>query len=194
MFFIAPSVIAAPADSYRSAMAQAAKGQDEKAISWLHGAAATLPANHPWQQRMLTAASMLKMRQQLQQRPEISSALPQAQMVHAYLKQKPAPESAPTWLAGGLASLIPGSGHLYLGRTNDAMVAAFMVWPLLILTLWAARRQMGPVTVFFAMTTAWLWSGTVFSAVSLAERGSMEAYMLWWQGSWQASGLPGRPW
>jgi len=53
---------------------------------------------------------------------------------------------------------------------------------------------MGPVTVFFVLTTLWLWSGSVFSAVSLAERGSFEAYVLWWQGLWQASGLPGRPW
>ena len=69
-----------------------------------------------------------------------------------------------------------------------------LVWPMLLLTLWAARRHMGPVTVFFALITVWLWSGTVFSSMSLAERASFEAYTLWWQGLWQASGLQGQPW
>ena len=93
-----------------------------------------------------------------------------------------------------LATIFPGAGHAWQGRWQDAWVAAIMVWPMLILTLWAASRRMGPVTIFFAMITAWLWSGTVFSSISLAERGGMESYLLWWQGVWQASGLPGRPW
>ena len=98
------------------------------------------------------------------------------------------------WLPGLLATIFPGAGHAWQERWNDAVVAAIMVWPMLILTLWAAYRRMGPVTIFFAMITAWLWSGTVFSAISLAERGDVEAYLVWWQGLWQASALPGRPW
>jgi len=63
-----------------------------------------------------------------------------------------------------------------------------------LFTFWADRRDMGPVTVFFAMITAWLWSGMVFSATSLAERGGYELYYAWWQQLWQASGLPSKPW
>jgi hypothetical protein len=111
-----------------------------------------------------------------------------------WLKQHPIPAVEDSIMPGLLAAIIPGSGHAWLGRWGDAGVAAMLVWPLLILTFWAARRDMGPVTVFFALITAWLWSGTVFSATSLAERGDYELYYAWWQQMWQASGLPSKPW
>ena len=53
---------------------------------------------------------------------------------------------------------------------------------------------MGPVTAFFALVTAWLWSGSVFSAIALAERGGMEAYLDWWRELWRFAAIPGRPW
>ncbi|HXH64764.1 MAG TPA: hypothetical protein VNH42_04550, partial [Mariprofundaceae bacterium] len=144
--------------------------------------------------RMAAAEALIAMRERHALAPAIAGHDAYAQMIRAYLQHEPVPAPRSAWMPAVLAALLPGSGHLWLGRPHDAWVAAVMVWPMLLLTLWAYRRGMGPVTVFFALVTVWLWSGTVFSAWSLAERGDFEAYLTWWQGLWQASALPGRPW
>ncbi|MFQ5582676.1 MAG: hypothetical protein ACE5F3_08650 [Mariprofundaceae bacterium] len=185
---------AAPADAYRDAMSLAASGKNNEAIAYLHGALSISPRKDTWRERIAAAAALLSMRSQFQARPVFSEDVPQQSLVAAYMRNHPAPEHASPWIAGVMAVLLPGSGHAWQGRWRDAGAVAMMVWPMLLLTVWAAKRRMGPVTVFFGLITVWLWSGTAFSAVSLAERGSVEAYLLWWQGIWQASGLPGQPW
>lgn len=191
-----PSLCAAatPAGLYGEAIGLAAAADDGEASARLQGAAAMLAAGDPWRQRMLLAAALIDMRMDQQ----VAFATPEnsanATLASAYLKNRPAPQPESRWIVTTLATLFPGAGHAWLGRWHDALTAALLVWPMLLLTLWAAWRRMGPVTVFFALITAWLWSGSVFSAVSLAERGSYEAYLIWWQGLWQASALPGRPW
>jgi len=179
---------------YEQAVQLAVQGKSEQAIVALQAASAVLPISDVWKPRMQTAALLLQLKDQQ------STQLPQALnneyllLAAAYAQSEPQPQVTQRWQVGLLATLLPGAGHAWLGRWHDAGEAALLVWPLLILTGWAARRRMGPVTVFFALLTVWLWSGTIFSAVSLAERGSFELYVLWWQGLWQASGLPGRPW
>ncbi|MDQ6986921.1 MAG: hypothetical protein Q9M25_03860 [Mariprofundaceae bacterium] len=182
---------AAASDAYRQGIALAAEGRDGQAVAMLRGVAAS--SSGIWSERASTAAKLIDMRQrQDASRLEIASLngvlLAKYQLLHA------PPQAANARLAGIFATLFPGAGHAWLGRWHDAGIAALMVWPMLLLTFWAAKRKMGPVTVFFALLTLWLWSGSVFSAVSLAERGAFEAYVVWWQGLWQASGLPGRPW
>lgn len=159
----------------------------------LQGAAAVLNRK-PWRVRMQTAAALLAMRRARALKPVLSNDSMQAELVKQRLKAYPAPVKTGAWIPALLAALFPGGGHAWLGRWHDAMVAALLIWPMAILTLWAWRRRMGPVTVFFTLLTMWLWSGDIFSVVSLSERGSYEAYMLWWQGLWQAAALPGRPW
>jgi len=191
-------VDAAPRDVYRQAVQLAAQGQDGEAAAMLAGAVNTLRGQDIWKERMLAAAALLDMRKGQAMKPPLTFN-PASDSIHAelaeqYIHTHPEPEQVHVWIPGLLATMFPGSGHAWLKRWHDARVAAMLVWPMLILTFWAWKRRMGPVTVFFGLLTLWLWSGTVFSAVSLAERGNMEAYMAWWQGLWQFAGLPGRPW
>ena len=183
---------------YQQSLLLASQGKLDQSIIALQAASAVLPQGDIWRERMLAASLLLTMQKQ-----QLTQLVPLAAIKHnnnylklagAYLQENLRPEAIQIWPAALLASIFPGAGHAWLGRWHDAGVAALFVWPLLLLTLWAARRKMGPVTVFFALLTLWLWSGTVFSAISLAERGSFEMYMQWWQQLWQASALPGRPW
>lgn len=192
---MAPAMAAAsPGQAYGAAIDMAARGRTAEAIAMMQGAAATLPAADPWRQRLEAARRLLAMRRT----HAVAASAPGDNgwmlLADRFMRAHPEPAATPVWPVGLLATILPGAGHARLGRWRDAATAALLVWPMLLLTVWAARRRMGPVTVFFAMITLWLWSGTVFSAVSLAERGGAEAYMAWWQHLWLASGLPGRPW
>jgi len=190
-----PVCHADPAAVYRQAVNLAAQGDDRTALATLHALADTLPDVDVWQQRAFAAEQLIGMRvAQQMQFPARTVSNPNLALASAYASAHPLLLDAIRWPATLLAVVLPGAGHAWQGRWKDAGMAAMMVWPMLILTLWAARRRMGPVTVFFAMITIWLWSGTVFSSLSLAERASAEIYMAWWQGTWQASALPGRPW
>jgi len=194
-----PAVEAEPQDVYRQAMQLAAQGHLDKAAARLEGAAVNLEnGQNIWQERMQVAVALLAMQQYAADVPVLDAPLaaswPETGLIHRYLREHPAPRAGSTLISGLLAVILPGAGHAWQRRWRDAGMAALMVFPMLILTVWAAKRRMGPVTVFFALITIWLWSGTVFSSISLAERGNAEMYMAWWQGIWQASGLPGRPW
>jgi hypothetical protein len=190
---------AGPVESYRAAIDLAAAGQEGEAVARLQGALDLIPSEEggeagAWRARLATAAALLDMRRHQQLYPSIHAGSSEAAAVRAHLEAHPGPRPGRPWVAAVLGAALPGVGHLWLGRPRDAAAAAVMVWPMLLLTLWAWRRRMGPVTLFFAAITLWLWSGTAFSAYSLARRGDLQAYLAWWQGIWQASGLPGRPW
>jgi len=200
MLFCAPMFAsAAPEQVWQESMRLAQTGQDRQAIAVLNGA--ILQSGQPtvWTQRFDIAKRLLTLRLDAKINSTYNTLIPNNRNQHDilmqnWLSQHPIPAVEDSFMPALLASIIPGSGHAWLGRWGDAGVAAMLVWPLLILTFWAARRDMGPVTVFFALITAWLWSGTVFSATSLAERGDFEVYYAWWQQMWAASGLPSRPW
>jgi len=195
VLFALPQILEAkPDDLYYEAIRLAAQGKDVAAIERLRGGVAVVARSDPWRARMSAAAALLDMRNRQAASPIISDAEMHAVLIETYLRKRQPPRMERVWPIGLMATVLPGSGHAWLGRWHDASIAALMVWPMLFLTLWAARRRMGPVTLFFSMITLWLWSGTIFSAVSLAERGGSEAYMIWWQGLWNASGLLGRPW
>jgi len=186
---------AGPEQVYQQSLQLAANGRDAEAIAALQAAAAVLPDQHAWKVRMLAAATLLDVkRHRLEQLPVQADNITNLSLASGHARANPLPQAEASWPAMMLAVLLPGAGHAWQGRWRDAGVVAMLVWPMLLLTLWAARRRMGPVTAFFALITVWLWSGTVFSSMSLAERASFEAYMLWWQGLWQASGLQGQPW
>ncbi|MDQ6996125.1 MAG: hypothetical protein Q9M82_01535 [Mariprofundus sp.] len=190
-----PACYADSASAYRQAVDLAAQGDDRAALASWRALADALPAQDFWQQRMLAAGQLMSMRMAHQSLFSAQSGPNQyLALASSYAAAHPLLQDATRWPATALAVIIPGAGHAWQGRWKDAGMAALMVFPMLILTLWAARRRMGPVTVFFALITLWFWSGTVFSSMSLAERASAEMYMAWWQGIWQASGLPGRPW
>lgn len=199
--FIRVVPVHASADAiWSQAMGLAAAGHETEAVAQLRGALSMMPEStgNVWYERMRVATMLLNMRRQ----QALTISLPddgvsewiEIRLVKEYMQQHPGPESRATALITLLATFVPGGGHAWQGRWRDAGVAFMLVLPMLVLTLWAARRKMGPVTLFFALMTLWLWSGTIFSATSLAERGGAEAYLLWWQGVWQASALPGHPW
>jgi hypothetical protein len=191
------SAHADPGAAYRAAMALAAQGKDGEAIARLQGARDALsagPAAEQWRGWLASAAALLEMRQDLRLQPTFAETAAAVGRVQDYLATAPPPERGRPWAAALFGAVVPGAGHVWLGRWRDGVKAATLVWPMFLLTVWAWRRRMGPVTVFFAALTVWLWSGTVFSAYSLARRGDLHAYLVWWQGVWQASGLPGRPW
>ncbi|OIO67865.1 MAG: hypothetical protein CO186_10715 [Zetaproteobacteria bacterium CG_4_9_14_3_um_filter_49_83] len=181
---------------YDQAVQLASQGDQHGALTALQAAGAVLPQQDHWKQRMSAAALLLSMRMQhlTTLSMQFSAHDPNLALAQGYMAAHQAPLQQPEWPVAILATLLPGAGHAWLGRWHDAAIAALMVWPMLLLTLWALWRSMGPVTVFFALISMWLWSGTVFSAVSLQQRGFSEAYTLWWQGLWQASALPGVPW
>lgn len=189
---VAADEVRSEEDVYKAALALAAEGRARESIAMLQGAA-HLSGDALWRDRMALAARLIDMRQTRATDPGVGNSA-NYRLAAAYLQAVPLPVADAGRTPAVLATLLPGAGHAWLGRWHDAGVAALMVWPMLILTLWAARRKMGPVTLFFALITVWLWSGTVFSAHSLSERTALESYMLWWQGLWQASALPGRPW
>lgn len=195
LFFCIPASQAGPAEAYRMAINLAAQGQEQQSITTLSALIETEPAQSSWRERMFAAKQLIRMKTEQQADiPLQSSPNPYIRLASAYVRSHPLLQEIERWPAAVLATLFPGAGHAWLGRWHDARTAALMVWPMLLLTLWAYKRGMGPVTLFFALITLWLWSGTVFSAISLAERGDVETYMIWWQNVWQSSGLPGRPW
>ncbi|HID36628.1 MAG TPA: hypothetical protein EYP39_04525 [Ghiorsea sp.] len=200
MLLCSPMLVnAAPEQVWQESMKLAQQGQDRQAIALLNGAILQSGQSTVWTQRFDIAKRLLKLRRDAKINSTYNTLIPNNRNQHDilmqnWLSQHPIPAVEDSFMPALLASIIPGSGHAWLGRWGDAGVAAMLVWPLLILTFWAARRDMGPVTVFFALITAWLWSGTVFSATSLAERGDFEMYYVWWQEAWVASGLPSRPW
>jgi len=192
---------ATPTSVWQQAMGMAASGDEVEAMAHLSGAVSILPetSNNLWRERMQLAVILLDMRRhQATFAPDLEhqpvAAWTETQLARRYLHEHPTPQHVSPLIPGLLGVLLPGAGHAWLGRWRDAGVAAMLIVPMLLLTLWAWKRHMGPVTVFFALITVWLWSGSVFSAISLAERGAAESYYLWWQGLWQASALPGRPW
>jgi len=195
LLFGQPLCYADSASAFRQAVTMAAQGDDQAARVSLHALAAVLPAGDTWRQRIDAAEQLIGMRANRKiQFPVRTNPNPYLALASAYASAHPLLPDATRWPATALAVVFPGAGHAWQGRWKDAGMAAMMVWPMLLLTAWAAKRRMGPVTVFFALITIWLWSGTVFSSISLAERANAETYMAWWQGVWQASGLPGRPW
>lgn len=194
---LGPPAHADPGTAYRAAMTLAAQGKDAEALARLQGTLDALPpgtGGDEWRGWLASAAALLQMRHELLLQPSFTEAADAVGRVQRYLATAPPPERGRPWVAALCGTIFPGAGHAWLGRWRDAAKAATLVWPMLLLTYWAWRRRMGPVTVFFVVLTVWLWSGTVFSAYSLARRGDLFAYLSWWQGVWQASGLPGRPW
>ena len=180
---------------YEQAMGAAAHGDDREAVARLQGGLGVLPPEPSVvRERFATAAALLAMRDRLALQLDLAGGGSAGAAARTYLAAHPPPSPGRPWVAALAGVVVPGAGHAWLGRWRDGATVALMVWPMLFLTFWAWRRRMGPVTLFFAMVTVWLWSGTIFSAYSLARRGDLYTYLAWWQGVWQASGLPGRPW
>jgi len=184
-----------PIEAYQQALSLAAQGDTRSAIAMLRGAESSLPASLPIYTRIHAAAVLLTMQQQRQQQ------LPDPQgnfhliLALRFLHNAPPPTTERSLVPAILGAIFPGAGHAWLNRWHDAMMSALLVFPMLLLSIWAWRRAMGPVTLFFSLITLWLWSGTVFSALSLAERANYIAYFAWWQSLWQAAALPGHaPW
>ncbi len=78
----------------------------------------------------------------------------------------------------GFASLIPGLGHLLLQDWRTALTA-FLINGLFIWALaYAWQQRHWPYAAVFGLVVAILWSGTMFSAYSLALREAREARLI----------------
>ncbi|MDQ6965263.1 MAG: hypothetical protein Q9M13_10130 [Mariprofundales bacterium] len=188
---LSPMVVDAATEQVWQRALQSGDARDSALM--LQSAAGVLSESDPWRSRMLVAAELYTMRAEQAVRPSHPLVGRYGVLATGWLQQNPAPAPERVWVVATVATLLPGAGHLLLHRWRDALVVAVMVWPMIGLTLWAARRAMGPVTLFFTMIATWLWSGSVFSAISLAKRGGLESYEVWWRALWHAAGLPGSP-
>jgi len=184
-----------PVEAYQQALALAAQGDTRSAIAMLRGAESSLPATLPIYVRIHAAAELLTMQLQRQQQLPDPQGNLHLILASRFLQDAPPPTTQRSLVPAILAAIFPGAGHAWLGRWHDATTAALLVFPMMLLSIWAWRRSLGPVTVFFSLITLWLWSGTVFSALSLAERANHITYLAWWQSLWHAAALPGHvPW
>jgi len=181
---------------YHASIEMAAKGELNNAILSLQAASAVLPEGDIWRERMVGALALLQMRKNQEVTTGWFPRNMYAMLSFGYIRDNPIPanaKSASAWITGLLAAVFPGAGHAWLGRWHDAGVAAFMVWPLFLLTLWSIKRG-SPCSIGLVIVSLWLWSGTIFSAVSLTHRINTDVYMQWWKLIWKASALLGQPW
>jgi tetratricopeptide (TPR) repeat protein len=74
------------------------------------------------------------------------------------------------WMAGTLSAVLPGAGHLYLNRPRDAGFALLSNGLLLTGTIQAFSKGLSGLGVALAVGELGLYSGTVFSAVSLTHK------------------------
>jgi len=81
------------------------------------------------------------------------------------------------WFAGGL-SVVPGLGHLSLGDWRTALTALLINGLFLWALVYALHQRHWPYAAVFGLVVAILWSGTIFSAHSLALREAREARLL----------------
>ena len=83
------------------------------------------------------------------------------------------------WVAGGLSTLLPGAGHLYLDRPKDGWVAFVSNALLIIGTVQSFRRGISGLGVALGILEWGWYTGTLFGAVSLAHRGNRQARDAW---------------
>ncbi|MDQ7005105.1 MAG: hypothetical protein Q9N67_09410 [Ghiorsea sp.] len=149
-------VNAAPEEVWQESMQLAKIGQDRQAIAVLNGAILQSRQSTVWTQRFDIAKRLLMLRLHAKSNSSYNILIPKSDnqydmLMKGWLESHPIPQVEASFMPGLLAAILPGTGHAWLGRWGDAGVAAMLVWPLLILTFWAARRDMGPVTVFFCI-------------------------------------------
>lgn len=79
-------------------------------------------------------------------------------------------------IAGTLSLVLPGSGHLYLDRPKDALFALLSNGLLLIGTVQAFQNNLTGVGVALGVVELGWYSGTLFSAVSLAHKYNRQSH------------------
>ena len=77
-------------------------------------------------------------------------------------------------LAGALTALLPGSGHLYLDRPKDALFAFLSNGLLVAGTVQAFQNDISGLGAALGVVELGWYTGTVFSAVSLAHKFNQE--------------------
>ncbi len=81
----------------------------------------------------------------------------------------PLPEKSP-WMAGLLAAILPGAGHLYSGRTRDAALVFSVNGAFVAATLEAIQKDNHALAGGLAMAELLWYSGNIFSAVGSAHK------------------------
>ncbi|MEO5332645.1 MAG: tetratricopeptide repeat protein [Magnetococcus sp. YQC-5] len=74
------------------------------------------------------------------------------------------------WVAGSMTAVLPGAGHLYLDRPKDAGLALLSNALLITGSVQAFSKGISGLGALLAVLEAGWYSGTVFSAVSLAHK------------------------
>ncbi len=84
-------------------------------------------------------------------------------------RRTPLPEKSP-WMAGLLAAILPGAGHLYSGRTRDAALVFSVNGAFVAATLEAIQKDNHALAGGLAMAELLWYSGNIFSAVGSAHK------------------------
>ncbi|OIO55385.1 MAG: hypothetical protein COX57_02690 [Alphaproteobacteria bacterium CG_4_10_14_0_2_um_filter_63_37] len=138
-------------------------GEHEKMRYWA-GAAA-------WQHDPARASALWK---------QIPEGSPERTM--AELWRRKAWDHPPKYYApdkAGWLSLIPGAGHLYLDRPMDALTAFGVNALLMAATADTVRKKEWGLGLLLGSVTVTWYGGTIFSAVSLAQRQNREERLRW---------------
>ncbi|MBF0190912.1 MAG: tetratricopeptide repeat protein [Magnetococcales bacterium] len=93
--------------------------------------------------------------------------------VHAMLREVEELPQLPykdPWISGLLTAVLPGAGHLYLDRPDDAGVAFLSNGLLMAGTIQAFSKGVSGLGVALAVIEWGWYSGTIFSAVSLTHK------------------------
>ncbi|UCG13429.1 MAG: tetratricopeptide repeat protein [Deltaproteobacteria bacterium] len=73
-------------------------------------------------------------------------------------------------VAGIMAAVIPGSGHLYCGRSRDAALAFLLTGGFVVATVEAFNNDNDGLGIGLGLATLAIYAGNIFSAVNVAHK------------------------
>ena len=87
------------------------------------------------------------------------------------------------WMAGALAALLPGAGHAYLGRWEDAALVFTVNGAFLGATVEALEKDQPALAGAMALAELLWYSGNIFGAVSSAHKHNRVLAQQWAEGT-----------
>ncbi|MNX95381.1 Tetratricopeptide repeat protein [compost metagenome] len=69
------------------------------------------------------------------------------------------------WVAGGLSTLLPGAGQLYLGRQSDGFGSMLLTAALVGASYYYAQRDQAPLSYATGILGAGFWGASVYGAI-----------------------------
>ena len=160
--------------------------------------------NPPWKsirgKALYRAAWSWMQAREWQEALRVLEEIPQEDPLHAHaegmkaqiMEEVPALPRRNPWVAGGLAALLPGSGHLYVGRLKDAATSFLLNGAFIAGAALAVRKGYpitGGIVSFFEL--GW-YLGGISTAASGAEQFTRDQETQWLEKLGQRWELPSR--